>query len=358
MDITLTRRFYLARHASCARSILILGVVLSSGDFRMLRRGSGVATTKGDSVGFASEECLVLLLAGGDGVRLQELTCEITGAPIPKQYCPLLCGFSLLEDTILRARFLAPSERINVVVNHNHLNLARRQLRWIPKPNILVQPINRDTGPGMIFALSHLARTHPDATVVVFPTDHYIDKNETFVWYVRRTLDLISRTPDKVALVGIAPSRPETGYGYIIPAPTVRDSRIERGVFHVKAFREKPNLAEARDLVSGGALWNTFVMVFKLSRMMQLLREIVPGKSEELSGVCDSPDKAVELYRTLTPWNFSRQLLALIPQHLIVVEVADVNWSDWGTRESVERTYKELNVVPFWEMPNQQRLAV
>src|SRR5512147_1483715 len=96
---------------------------------------------------------LALLLAGGDGMRLQELTREIAGAPIPKQYCRLLQGSSLLEATLSRAQLFTSRERIKVVVNQDHLKLAKEQLRTLPDSNIFVQPSNRDTGPGMIFAL-------------------------------------------------------------------------------------------------------------------------------------------------------------------------------------------------------------
>jgi mannose-1-phosphate guanylyltransferase len=302
----------------------------------------------------AQSSRVALLLAGGDGTRLQDLTCKIAGTPIPKQYCRLWKGSSLLETTISRASLFVPHDRIHVVINENHADMAKDQIRALPESNIIVQPLNRDTGPGMIFALLHLERKHPHTTVAVFPTDHYIDKDWVFIMHVLHAVNMISGMPNKIAILGIVPDRPESGYGYIMPAdPLKKVSKICRGEsFFVKAFAEKPNSADAQEIIARGGLWNTFVMVFKLSRMLELLRELVPDEFSALAELRDAPAKATEIYQTLKPWNLSTQILAHVPQHLIVLRVSNVNWSDWGTLESVERTYKALNLAPFWERPS------
>ena len=290
---------------------------------------------------------VALLLAGGDGKRLQELTSEIAGTPIPKQYCRLLHGYSLLEASISRAHLVFPRECINVIVNESHLDLARNQTKTLPNSNIFVQPLNRDTGPGMIFALLKLQRSYGDATVAVFPTDHYVDRNWAFIAHVMRAINAISHMPDKIGVLGIVPDRVETAYGYILPSGPME--ALDRA-YRVDAFTEKPNPAAARDIIARGGLWNTFVMIFRLSRMLELLQQMVPREIEKLAVLRNSPDKATELYRTIAPWNFSNQVLARIPQHMIAFRVANVSWSDWGTRESIERTYRALKLVPSWKM--------
>jgi mannose-1-phosphate guanylyltransferase len=309
----------------------------------MMNRDSGLDVLNEN----APSNRVALLMAGGDGTRLQELTREIAGIPIPKQYCRLLNNSSLLEATLARTRLFAPPDRINVIVNESHGDLAMAQLNTLPSSNIFVQPQNRDTGPGMIFALLHLERTHPDAIVAVFPTDHFIGDDRTFVAHALRAVNTIARMPDKIAVLGIAPDRPETGYGYILPDGPVGPT--ERA-FHVKAFVEKPSLPDARNIISRGGLWNTFVMIFKLRRMLDLVNVLVPHEFNKLSELRESPQKAAALYRAIGPWNFSTRVLAQIPQHLIMLEAADVYWNDWGTRESIERTYKALNLVPFWNL--------
>ena len=199
----------------------------------------------------------------------------------------------------------------------------------------------------MLFALMHLARIHPDAIVAVFPTDHYIDDDRAFIAHVLRAVNTISHMQDKIAVLGIAPDRPETGYGYILPSNPLLS--FERA-FHVHAFTEKPNIHNAREIILRGGLWNTFVMVFKISRMLELLADLVPYEYEQLSQLLVSPHRAPQIYESLKPWNLSTQVLARIPEHLVMFKVADVGWSDWGTRESVERTYRALNLVPFWNL--------
>jgi mannose-1-phosphate guanylyltransferase len=295
----------------------------------------------------APPDRVALLLAGGDGMRLRELTSEIAGTPIPKQYCRLLGGSSLLEAAISRVHLLYPRKHISIVVNEDHLDLAKEQVQGLPASNIFVQPLNRDTGPGLIFALLNLERAYGDPTVAVFPTDHYIDRNWAFIAHVVRAVNAVTTQPDKVGVLGIAPDRPESGYGYILPADPV--TSLDKA-YQVEAFMEKPKPALARDIIARGGLWNTFVMVFRLSRMLELLQQLVPQEFAALSALRDSPHRAAELYQAVTPWNFSTQVLARIPQHLIVFRIANVSWSDWGTRESIERTYRALKIVPFWKM--------
>jgi len=306
---------------------------------RSRHSGSGSGTA-------ALSNRVALLLAGGDGTRLRDLTIQIAGTPIPKQYCRLLHGTSLLEAAISRTRLLFPLERINVIINEDHIDLAKDQVRTLPASNIFVQPLNRDTGPGMVFALLTMEYAYGDAIVAVFPTDHYVDKDFTFMAHVMRAMNAISYMPDKIALLGVAPDRPETGYGYILPAGPLK---ISGNVFHVDAFTEKPNSENARDIIGRGGLWNTLVMVFRLSRMLELVQEMAPREVGVLLELRSSPEKAAALYRTIRPWNFSTQLLAQIPQHLIVLKVSNVFWSDWGTREAIERTYRLLNLPPSWE---------
>jgi mannose-1-phosphate guanylyltransferase len=291
---------------------------------------------------------VALLLSGGDGRRLQELTTKIAGTPIPKQYCRLLPGSSLFEAAVSRARLFAPQERIYAVINERHLSPAKGQLGVLAGSNILVQPLNLDTGPGMIFALLCLERTHPDAVVAVFPTDHYIDQDWIFVAHVLRAVNTVWRMPEKIAILGISPDRPETGYGYILPAKRLKKSMH---AYTVESFTEKPDRDTAQAIIAHGGLWNSFVMVFRLSRMLELLQKSIPDEFKKLSPLRQSPKNSAAIYKTLTPWNLSTEMLARIPQHLIVLKVANVYWSDWGTRESVDRTYRRLNLAPFWDLP-------
>jgi mannose-1-phosphate guanylyltransferase len=296
-----------------------------------------------------------LVLAGGDGTRLQELTRRITGAPIPKQYCPLLNGCSMLEATLLRARHFAPAERTLVVVNQYHLGIAGTQLRHVPAANVIVQPRNCDTGPGILLALLELARRCANATVAVFPSDHYVSDDRAFMKYVAEAAQLVDRSPENLALLGIAPDRPETGYGYILPGEPVSAADAPRHAFRVRAFHEKPDAQLAKTLCDAGGLWNSFVTVFRLDRLFALLRRKVPEHFARLARLRKRPQEVADVYRSLTPWNFSTAVLARVPERLIALRVENVHWNDWGTQASIEHSFRLFNCKPPWDAVAQTR---
>src|SRR5574340_1280971 len=235
-----------------------------------------------------------LVLAGGDGKRLQELTCEIAGAPIPKQYCRLLGQQSLLQSTLARTQHLTPHGRTLVLINDNHRELAQGQVGMVPSGNLLVQPGNRDTGPGLLFGLLSLARVHPNSTVAVFPSDHFVDDEPAFVAHVEQAVRVVTLYPDKIALLGIQPDRPTPGFGYLVPARPLGIS----GASHVAGFWEKPSAEMAGELVVRNGLWNSFVMVFQLSRMLSLLQRLVPQEIDLMREALGNPQVLARHYST------------------------------------------------------------
>jgi hypothetical protein len=111
-----------------------------------------------------------------------------------------------------------PPARTLVIVNQNHLDIARPQMAALPSANLLVQPCNRDTGPGLVMALLTLARRDPEATLAVFPSDHFIRSHAAFAASVDRMQRVLAADPEKTVLLGIRPERPDPGLGYIVPA--------------------------------------------------------------------------------------------------------------------------------------------
>lgn len=287
-----------------------------------------------------------LVLAGGEGTRLQELTRRITGKPIPKQYCRILGERSLLETTLDRMAHFAPREQTLAIINRGHVPIARRQLRDVPSENILVQPCSRDTGPGLLFALLHLARQAPRAIVAAFPSDHYVGDDRAFIDCVDQACRIVERLPEKIVLLGIRPNHPEPGLGYIAPALPLKVAGYP--AFHVKAFREKPDPHVAERLYQQGALWNSFVMAFRVDRMLQLLRNVVPRHAARMRMLHEHPEALAAGYPALMRWNFSSEFLVRVPQHLVVLRVDGVHWSDWGTEGAIERTLSVLGQIPTW----------
>jgi mannose-1-phosphate guanylyltransferase len=286
-----------------------------------------------------------LVLAGGDGTRLRRLTRLIAGAPIPKQYCRIVGDRSLLETTLARVAPLVSRDRTLAIVNHAHLALARPQLVSLPVSNVLVQPRNLDTGPGILVSLLELARRDAEAVVAIFPSDHYVWAEAAFRRHVVRMTRVVDGRPDDIVLLGVGPDRIDVGYGYIVPGPRVG------AAFRVAAFHEKPVRNVAADLIRRRALWNSFVMVGRVARFIELLRQVRPDDVARLAFSPADPIALGPAYDGLPAWNFSRDFLARIPAQLVVTRADDLSWSDWGTPEAVERTFATIGLVPPWLAP-------
>jgi mannose-1-phosphate guanylyltransferase len=265
---------------------------------------------------------------------------------MPKQYCRILGNHSLLEATLLRIRNWIPRRRTLVVVTRSHLSIARDQLAQLPTGNVLVQPRNCDTGPGLLFSLLHLASKDPKAHVALFPSDHYVGNERVFIDHVRRATALLRRFPDKIILLGIRPDHCALGYGYVEPAHPLSLAPGAAAAFHVGAFQEKPDAEAADALLRRGGLWNSFVMVFRLQRLLELLQQEVPLEFAQMQAAFSEPTRAEDHYRDLAPWNFSRRFLSHVPQHLAVLPVEGAHWSDWGTPEAIQFTLQRLNQAP------------
>ncbi len=287
-----------------------------------------------------------LILAGGDGTRLRALTRLIAGEPIPKQYCRITGARSMLEATLDRVQPLVPPERTLVIVNRDHLRLALPQLDGIPTRNVLVQPRNLDTGPGILWSLLEIQRRSPNARVAMFPSDHYVAHDGAFRDAVRRALALVARRPEKLALLGIEPDDPSSEYGYVLPAS--RSDAIDRSAFDVASFREKPSALDAARIVASGGLWNSFVMAFQVARATELIARRLPVPASDLLAALASPRMFEAYYATGVRWNFSHDFLATVAPDLVVVRAENTGWSDWGTPSSIERTFASLNRVPPW----------
>lgn len=288
-----------------------------------------------------------LVLAGGDGTRLQSLTRLIAGAPIPKQYCRLMGERSLLEETLARIKGLVPRARTLAIVNRDHLPLATPQLAGLPTGNLVVQPRNRDTGPGLLLPLLELARRDPNATVAVFPSDHYLGNVSAFRARVRRGAELVALHPAKIVLLGTDPEWADPGYGYILPgAPVPGAAPVD--AFGVRAFCEKPPAPIAERIVGEGALWNCFVMVGRVERLLALARARRPRDVARLAGVVGDARRLTAAYADLPAWNFSADLLSHSTADLLVLRASGLDWSDWGTVDAIERTLSSLGRTPPW----------
>jgi mannose-1-phosphate guanylyltransferase len=183
-----------------------------------------------------------IVLAGGEGTRVRAFLQHLCGGRGIKQFCAVLGRRSLLEHTLARVERIIPRERILVVVSTDHRQEAAPQLAHWPADNIIYQPANRDTAPGILLPLAHVSHRAPFATVVLFPADHFIVAEERFMASVQRAVAETQCFPHGLTLLGMTPDRAEEGYGWIEPAGAERS----RATQAVRRFWEKPSLSCAQ----------------------------------------------------------------------------------------------------------------
>lgn len=273
----------------------------------------------------------VVVLAGGEGRRLAPLTRALYGSDLPKQFAVIAGERSLLQTTIERAMVLTTLDRISVVVTAHHERIARTQLAPYPGVDLVVQPANLDTAPGMLLPLVRILAHTWNARVVFLPSDHYVADPAP----IARALADANRgdAHRRLALVGVASTGPEIEYGWI-----VRGARIARSAaFGVRRFHEKPSQPVADGLWRSGGLWNTFISTGPIDVFWELAKQHIPVHAAALEryavaigglGEANALDGA---YRTMAPANFSREVLSRAGDALAVLPVAGTGWSDWGS---------------------------
>jgi mannose-1-phosphate guanylyltransferase len=208
-----------------------------------------------------------------------------------------------------------------------------------------VQPRNLDTGPGVLVSMLELGRRDPDATVAMFPSDHYVRDSNAFRRSIERMCRVVAAVPERIALLGVRPEHADSGYGYITPGrPLVPGA----DTFEVRTFHEKPAAGVAAEMIRRGALWNSLVMVARVRRALELLRAVRPADVALLEDTALDVAALATVYDRLQPWNFSHGFLSRMPEHLVVTRAGDVGWSDWGTRAAIERSLAAIGVVPPW----------
>jgi mannose-1-phosphate guanylyltransferase len=277
----------------------------------------------------SSRHLWTIVLAGGDGVRLRQLTRALHGEECPKQFAMIHGGRSLLQWTVARALRWSTPDRIVVVVAAEREARAKRQLEGFGPIELVAQPSNRGTGPGLLLPMACVLARDPDARVVVLPSDHYVRDEAPFEQSIRAA---IAASEDQVALVGAVPDHAETQYGWIV---TGRTLAARRGSV-VNHFCEKPPTALAERLMRQGALWNTFIMAGAARHFWALGREHIPAAVSLLEGHRTVADRRMldEIYRYMPVSDFSRDVLQKA-SGLRVIPLEECGWSDWGTPERV-----------------------
>jgi len=282
-----------------------------------------------------------VVLAAGDGTRLSTLTTDSDGNPVPKQFCSLNGGGSLLHEALQRATRVVPRERVCAIVADQHRPYWRLDLWALPAGNVIVQPSNRGTAHGVLLAVLSILERDPFARIVFLPADHYVADESALAGSLRETAALLNRNTQGLVLVGIEPDEPDPELGYIVPGQMLGD-----GSYAVEQFVEKPQPRVASDLLSSGALWNSFIFAANGAWLLGLLRQRIASSVEDIATALARDDRShalARVYERLDSVDFSRAIMQGAEKSLRVIAAAQCGWTDLGTPKRVADTLRRLD---------------
>lgn len=290
----------------------------------------------------------VLILAGGGGTRLW----PVSRTRNPKQFQPFLGTHTLLQKTYLRMRKGFPPSQIFVSTNTNQQRLIARQLPRVPRDHYIVESAKRDTAPAIGLAAAWLAKLNPDAIFVTANVDHYIQKEAAFHAALKAAEQVVRKHPKAVTLLGVNPTYPETGYGYIkMGAPAFRLGKQE--VFHVDRFVEKPDLATAKEYLKRWEyLWNPAMFVWRAQTLLELFKRYLPKHYIILKRIQRSigtPQQAATIKREfpkMAPISIDYGIIEKVRQMFVLP--VDLGWADighWRTVRDVLQKQPGANVI-------------
>ena len=281
-----------------------------------------------------------VILAGGEGKRLRSYIHRIAGRECPKQYFPIVGTTTLLEQTLARVSIRLPPERTLAVVNRAHQRFYSAISKVWPELELLIQPHSLGTAPGILYALLVIAKRSPNASVAIFPSDHYVGDGDRFMQYVDAAFDATLRHPETPIVLGVAPFEAELGYGWIEPG-TLISNGAEPPVLRISGFWEKPPLHVARELFHRACLLNTFIIVGNVSSLIGTIASALPSTYAAMNVAQSALGHALEevmiraIYSRMARADFSQSVLARRPNKFAVMSISDVEWSDLGVPERV-----------------------
>lgn len=282
-----------------------------------------------------NENNYLVILAGGAGSRFWPISSE----ELPKQFLDILgCGRTLIQLTLERFNGLIPKENVWVVTAEKYREIVMEQLPEIPSGNILCEPCRRNTAPCICYVSWKIKKLNTKANIVVSPSDHLVVDIQAFQSAIDDSLSFAAET-DAVVTLGLKPTRPETGYGYIKADLTYSSSR-KHNIFRVDEFKEKPTLEIAKEYIqSPNYLWNSGIFIWNVNTIINAFRVYEPEISSIFEGLMPyygtdkEQNKIDESYPQCK--NISVDYAILEKAEEIFVFPASFSWSDLGTWNSL-----------------------
>jgi mannose-1-phosphate guanylyltransferase len=279
-----------------------------------------------------------VIMAGGVGSRFWPRSRERS----PKQVLEIVGSGSMIINTIARIQPLVPPDRVMVVTNKLQEDIIHQQAPSLPLQNVLVEPLGRNTAPCIGLAAKWIHRNDPNAIMVILPADHIIRDVEEFLRVIQRAAQVADES-DALVTIGIKPTHPETGYGYIqFEDSSEQNPHVSEGVYRVKTFAEKPNLETAEKfLKSGDFLWNSGMFIWKVRVILQEIEKHLPELSEQLVSL--EPAIGTETYQSTLEHvygvirSISIDYGVMEKASNVFVAKGDFGWSDVGSWDEVVR---------------------
>ena len=268
-------------------------------------------------------------MAGGIGSRFWPMSTQ----KFPKQFHDILgTGRTMIQQTFDRINQLIPKENIFVITNQEYVELTHQQLPDVPLENIVGEPAMKNTSACNLYMAKKIEALNPDANMIVMPADHLILKEKTFLDKVDLAFDLASKN-DFLMTLGITPTRPDTGYGYI-QFIQEKDENFSK----VKTFTEKPNLEIAKSFMeSGDFLWNAGIFIWSAKSILKAFKKYLPEMTNQFNSCeynCESEKEWINVIYPIEN-KFSIDNGILEKANNVYVIPANLGWSDLGTWTSV-----------------------
>jgi len=269
-------------------------------------------------------------MAGGKGTRFWPLSREKK----PKHLLSITGEKSIIKYTVERIAPLVQEANIMIVTGESHSDEIKKELPSLPEKNILIEPTGRNTAPCIGLAALHIRKKNPDAVMIVLPSDHLIGDENTFISVLSDAADIAKRG-DYLVTVGIQPTRPETGYGYI-ERGNAFDTIGNSAIYNVQSFREKPDLATAEAFfMNGGFYWNSGMFIWKVSALLESIEKFLPDlyeallKMEDCLGTDRESEVVAEVYGDIQPISIDYGIMEKAENVLMIP--GDFAWSDVGS---------------------------
>lgn len=286
----------------------------------------------------------IVIMAGGIGSRFWPMST----IDMPKQFVDVLgCGKSLLQLTFDRFKGICPQENIWVLTTQKYAPLVKEQLPMIQDDHILKEPCRRSTAPCIAYAAWKIKKIDPNANMVVTPSDHFVADVEEFCRVVRLSLDFV-KDSDAILTIGIKPTRPEVGYGYI-EAVLGDSSLVNKEIFRVDSFKEKPSLEVAQAFVAkNNFYWNSGIFIWNVSTIVNAFRiyqSPMASVFESLMPYYFTPEEQDRVDEKFAECrNISVDYAIMERAEEVFVFPANFGWSDLGTWYSLySNLQKDVN---------------